>query len=63
MPKSLLQQLRTMTTVVADTGDIEAIEQVKPQDATTNPSTLRANNKSSSRRSVSAFSSEFANTI
>ena len=31
-----------MTTVVADTGDIEAIEKVKPQDATTNPSLLTA---------------------
>src|SRR5246127_5627618 len=40
MSKTLLQQLRTMTTVVADTGDIEAIEQVKPQDATTNPSLI-----------------------
>ena len=29
-----------MTTVVADTGDIQAIEQVKPQDATTNPSLI-----------------------
>jgi transaldolase len=29
-----------MTTVVADTGDIEAIERAKPQDATTNPSLL-----------------------
>ena len=42
MPKTLLEQLRTMTTVVADTGDIEAIEQVKPQDATTNPSLITA---------------------
>ncbi|MBB6146263.1 transaldolase [Silvibacterium bohemicum] len=40
MSKSLLEQLRTMTTVVADTGDIEAIEKVKPQDATTNPSLI-----------------------
>ena len=40
MPKSLLAQLREMTTVVADTGDIEAIKQVKPQDATTNPSLI-----------------------
>jgi transaldolase len=40
MPKTLLEQLRTMTTVVADTGDIEAIEKVKPQDATTNPSLI-----------------------
>src|SRR3984885_8577902 len=42
MPKTLLEQLRTMTTVVADTGDIEAIEKVKPQDATTNPSLITA---------------------
>ena len=42
MSKTLLQQLRTITTVVADTGDIEAIEQVKPQDATTNPSLITA---------------------
>jgi transaldolase len=31
-----------MTTVVADTGDIQAIEKVKPQDATTNPSLITA---------------------
>jgi transaldolase len=31
-----------MTVVVADTGDIEAIEKVKPQDATTNPSLITA---------------------
>ncbi len=42
MAKSLLAQLREMTTVVADTGDIEAIEKAKPQDATTNPSLLTA---------------------
>jgi transaldolase len=42
MAKTLLAQLREMTTVVADTGDIEAIEKVKPQDATTNPSLLAA---------------------
>ena len=33
-----LEQLKTMTTVVADTGDIEAIKQYQPEDATTNPS-------------------------
>jgi len=33
-----LQQLKSMTTVVADTGDLEAIKQYQPQDATTNPS-------------------------
>ena len=35
-----LDQLKTMTTVVADTGDFEAIAQYRPQDATTNPSLL-----------------------
>ena len=35
-----LDQLRTMTDVVADTGDIDAIIRLKPQDATTNPSLL-----------------------
>jgi transaldolase len=35
-----LQQLKQMTTVVADTGDIDAIRQFQPVDATTNPSLL-----------------------
>ncbi len=35
---SQLEQLKKMTTVVADTGDIEAITKFQPQDATTNPS-------------------------
>ncbi len=37
-----LDQLKTMTTVVADTGDIHSIEAYKPQDATTNPSLIMA---------------------
>jgi transaldolase len=37
---SLLEQLKAMTTIVADTGDVEAIKSVKPVDATTNPSLL-----------------------
>ncbi len=37
---SLLEQLKSMTTIVADTGDIEAIRHHRPQDATTNPSLL-----------------------
>ena len=37
---SKLDQLKSMTDVVADTGDIEAIERFKPMDATTNPSLL-----------------------
>ncbi len=35
-----LQQLRSMTVVVADTGDLAAIAEYTPQDATTNPSLL-----------------------
>jgi transaldolase len=35
-----LESLRKYTTVVADTGDFEAIAKYKPQDATTNPSLL-----------------------
>ena len=39
---SLLSQLKEMTVVVADTGDISAIEQFTPQDTTTNPSLITA---------------------
>jgi transaldolase len=35
-----LEQLRQMSVVVADTGDIEAIRKFKPQDCTTNPSLI-----------------------
>jgi transaldolase len=35
---SKLDQLRAMTTVVADTGDVEAVRRLKPVDCTTNPS-------------------------
>jgi transaldolase len=38
----LLEELATMTVVVADTGDIEAIRQFTPRDATTNPSLILA---------------------
>ena len=37
---TLLESLKQYTTVVADTGDIDAIRQHRPQDATTNPSLL-----------------------
>ncbi len=37
---SKLEQLKSMTVVVADTGDIEAIRQFKPTDCTTNPSLI-----------------------
>src|ERR1039457_4156008 len=42
MPQNLLEQLRNYTVVVADTGDIEAMEKFRPQDATTNPSLITA---------------------
>src|ERR1700743_3422336 len=40
MPQNLLEQLRKYTVVVADTGDMEAMEKFHPQDATTNPSLI-----------------------
>jgi transaldolase len=39
---TFLEQLRGMTTVVSDTGDINAIKQYKPTDSTTNPSLIQA---------------------
>jgi transaldolase len=42
MGKNLLEQLKEMTVVVADTGDINSIEKFRPRDATTNPSLIAA---------------------
>jgi transaldolase len=42
MAKNLLEQLKEITVVVADTGDIQAIETFTPRDATTNPSLITA---------------------
>jgi transaldolase len=39
---TLLEQLRSMTTVVADSGDLNSIAQFKPTDSTTNPSLIAA---------------------
>ena len=39
---TLLEQLRGMTKVVADSGDINSIEKFKPTDSTTNPSLIEA---------------------
>ncbi len=39
---NLLDQLKSMTVVVADTGDIDSIEAFTPRDATTNPSLIQA---------------------
>ena len=40
--KSILEQLSSITVVVADTGDIDAIKKFQPRDATTNPSLILA---------------------
>ncbi|GGA63237.1 transaldolase [Neiella marina] len=37
---NILEQLKQVTTVVADTGDVDAIARFKPEDATTNPSLI-----------------------
>jgi hypothetical protein len=55
---SKLEQLKKITTVVADTGDFAAIEKLKPVDATTNPSLLlkAASSDSNADRLKEAFS-------
>lgn len=40
MGMNQLEQLRDHTIVVADTGDVEAIKRIQPQDATTNPTLI-----------------------
>jgi len=40
MSASTLDQLKSFTTVVADTGDFESIKKYSPQDATTNPTLI-----------------------
>lgn len=42
MTQTALDQLKALTTIVADTGDLAAIEQFRPLDATTNPSLITA---------------------
>ena len=49
--KTVLEQLREMTVVVADTGEAAAVKEYKPVDCTTNPSlVLKGINRSSNRR-------------
>lgn len=49
---SQLDQLKKMTTIVADTGDIDSIRQFHPTDATTNPSLILAASKKSEYQSL-----------
>jgi transaldolase len=48
---TLLEQLRGMTKVVADSGDINSIKKFKPTDSTTNPSLMQAREKAGSNAS------------
>ncbi|GHB12132.1 transaldolase [Modicisalibacter luteus] len=50
MAKDKLSQLKSMTTVVADTGDLDAIRRFSPTDATTNPSLILQAAQHESRR-------------
>jgi len=62
MATSLLSQLKTMTTVVADTGDLEAIRRFQPQDATTNPSLiLQASQQEARREQLAIIAQDSAN--
>jgi len=49
---SALDQLKQITTVVADTGEFDAIKQYKPTDATTNPSLILAASKLSQYKHI-----------
>lgn len=40
MSETQFEALKKLTTLVADTGDIQSIAKYKPQDATTNPSLI-----------------------
>jgi transaldolase len=52
MKHTLLEQLRGMTKVVADTGDFDSIMKFKPQDSTTNPSLITAAAQMPNYRSI-----------
>lgn len=57
---SVLEQLKLVTTVVADTGDFNAIKQYQPTDATTNPSLILAASKMESYSTLIDQSIEYA---
>ena len=42
MTQNALNQLKRLTTIVADSSDLTAIEKFRPLDATTNPSLITA---------------------
>jgi len=55
-----LEQLKKLTTVVADTGDFKAIEEYKPTDATTNPSLILKASEMSQYSELVDLAIEFA---
>lgn len=63
MAADLLSQLKDMTTVVADTGDLEAIRRFAPTDATTNPSLILQAAQHAERRARLAAIAREANDI
>lgn len=63
MSANQLDQLKAITTVVADTGDFESMKAYQPQDATTNPSLiLQAAEKPAYRPLVERAVAEFKNS-
>ncbi|MDQ8954058.1 transaldolase [Acinetobacter rudis] len=52
MTLSALKQLQALTTIVADTGDLKAIQQFRPLDATTNPSLITAAAKQAENKAL-----------
>jgi len=60
---NLLDQLRTMTVVVADTGDIESIAQYQPRDSTTNPSLLLKAAQMTQYRGLVEDAARFASSV
>ncbi|WP_442489607.1 transaldolase [Halomonas litopenaei] len=63
MADDLLTQLKAMTTVVADTGDLDAIRRFQPTDATTNPSLILQAASHADRRARLAAIAKEANDI
>lgn len=55
---SVLDQLRSMTTVVADTGEVAAVKTYRPVDCTTNPSLVLAAMKDSASEAIVAHEVE-----
>ena len=60
---TVLDQLRKMTVVVADTGEIDAVKRLRPVDCTTNPSLVLGTLKDPASESLVAREIEAARAI